>query len=67
MISVNKRLFYGSVFNDVRCLSTDSKPTNVLNGSTLTEIDTGKRFMFDGGSKQWHEQPSIANGNQVSF
>ena len=50
MIS-NKR-----VYHDVRCLSTDTKPTErVANGSMLTEIDTGKTFLFDAEKKQWNE------------
>lgn len=37
------------------CLSTDTKPTDVANGSILLEIDTSKLFMFDGDSKTWKE------------
>jgi hypothetical protein len=29
MISVNRRVLGGEVYNDVRCLSTDTKPTDV--------------------------------------
>ena len=32
------------------CLSTDEKPTDVANGSTMTETDTGDVYMFDGTS-----------------
>ena len=56
MISVNRRTLYGEVYNDVRCLSTDEKPTeNINNGSTLVEIDTGKRYIFDASSLAWNE------------
>ena len=40
---------------DVRCLSTDLKPPNATNGSTLIEMDTGKKYMFDGESVDWVE------------
>lgn len=62
MISANKRILYGSVYNDVRCLSTDEKPTDVLNGSVLTEIDTGKTYLFDAAGKAWHEMPTGGGG-----
>ena len=57
MISANKRILSGSVYNDVRCLSTDEKPTDVKNGSTLVEIDTGKGYLFDADSKAWKQIP----------
>lgn len=37
-------------------LSTDSKPTSFGNGSLFVEIDTGKTYLFDANSKEWHEQ-----------
>lgn len=55
MISVNRRVLYGEVYNDVRCLSTDEKPTeNIANGSTLVEIDTGAKYLFDAESGEWN-------------
>ena len=39
----------------VYCLSTDSKPTNVANGSTCIEINTGKAFLFNEGGSAWVE------------
>lgn len=53
MVSVNRRVLEGEVFNDVRCLSTDEKPLDVLNGSTLIEIDTGDTYMFDATTHEW--------------
>jgi hypothetical protein len=45
------------------CISTDEKPTvGVGNGSILTEIDTGKNFMFDAQNALWIEQPSGGSG-----
>jgi hypothetical protein len=38
-------------------LSTDTKPTDVKNGSTLVEIDTGKGYLFDADSKAWKQIP----------
>ena len=59
MISVNRQFEYGKVFNDIRCLSTDEKPTdNIRNGSILTEIDTGKTYMYDSDNGTWHEVQS---------
>ena len=55
MITVNRRRLSGQIFNDVRCLSTDQKPLDVKNGSSLIEIDTGKRYLFDAASATWHE------------
>lgn len=41
---------------DLRGLSTEDKPTtNIPNGSTYTEIDTGKLYMFDAEGQQWYE------------
>lgn len=55
MVSVNRRVLYGSVYHDVRCLSTDEKPTeDIANGSTLVEIDTGDRYLFDAGAREWN-------------
>ena len=47
-----------SAFNEpkeVYCLSTDSKPTNVPNGSILVEMDTSKIYTFDESGTQWNE------------
>ena len=37
------------------CLSTDEKPelSEESNGSVLLEIDTGKKYMYDGKEKEW--------------
>lgn len=58
MVSINRRTLYGEVFNDVRCLSTDTKPTEgVKNGSTLIEMDTGKGYLFDADGGTWRQIP----------
>ena len=37
--------------------STDTKPTeDILNGSVISEIDTGKTYKFDQDTKTWEEQ-----------
>lgn len=51
-----KTIFRG----EIRCLSTDTKPTvvdgkTIENGSQLIEIDTGKVFLFDATSETWNE------------
>ena len=43
---------------ELRGLSTDTKPTTILNGevengSAFIEIDTQNIFFFDGTSKEW--------------
>ena len=59
MVSINRRTLYGEVYNDVRCLSSDPTPTDGMrNGSTLTEIDTGKTYMYDSDNETWHEVQS---------
>ena len=36
-------------------LSTDTKPTNVNNGTCFVEMDTGKVYFFDAAGSQWLE------------
>lgn len=38
-----------------QCVSSDQKPTDVANGSTLLEMDTSKVYMFDADSSTWRE------------
>lgn len=41
---------------DYRGLSSDTKPTtNVPNGSTFIEMNTGNVFMFDKENTQWRQ------------
>ena len=40
---------------EYRGLSTDSKPTDAVNGSTFLEMDTGKVFIYDKQNAQWRE------------
>lgn len=37
------------------CLSTDTKPTGVPNGSRCLEMDTGKTFLYDEDGSTWRE------------
>lgn len=37
------------------CLSSDSKPSKVANGSILLEMDTAKMYMFDATNHTWRE------------
>lgn len=39
---------------DIRCLSTDTKPA-ATNGSTLVEIDTGNKYIYNGDSNSWSQ------------
>lgn len=39
---------------EVRCLSTDTKPTtNLATGATCVEVDTGNVYFFDSASGEW--------------
>ena len=42
------------LYKELAGLSTDTKPTDVANGSTFDEIDTGKTYMFDAEGGEWH-------------
>lgn len=56
MVSINRRFEFGEIYVDVRCLSTEEKPTSdIPNGSTCIEIDTGKIFMYDIDANEWRE------------
>ena len=35
------------------CLSTDTKPLDVANGSKLMEMDTATMYLFDEAAKTW--------------
>lgn len=43
------------IYKEGTCLSTDTKPVNVDNGSKLLEADTSKLFVFDLDNEQWRE------------
>ena len=45
----NKRKIEG------KCKSSDTKPTDIINGSSLFEIDTGKLYFFDEASNVWRD------------
>ena len=40
----------------VYCLSTDTKPTNVPNGSECIEMDTGAKYLYDADTSTWYAQ-----------
>ena len=37
------------------CLSSDTKPTGVANGSCLLEMDTGTLYYYDAEGEEWVE------------
>lgn len=66
MVTISEEKFTGSADRldeqglpirlvDGYCLSTDTKPLNWENGSTLLEMDTSKVFMFDYDNQLWRE------------
>lgn len=67
MITLNK---FGAAINqpthELYCLSTDTKPTDVPNGSALYEIDSGIIYVFDEENKEWYEAVSFGGGGGES-
>lgn len=45
----------GEIVNYVEgsCISTDTKPDDVANGSILLEMDTSTMYMFDENARTW--------------
>ena len=54
---VTLRPSYKSYLNEYFCISTDEKPVggDIKNGSTLREIDTRKKYMYDAEHQTWLE------------
>lgn len=73
MVTVLRHVIYNDFIHDVRCLSTDTKPTaNIKNGSTLIEMDTSKGYLYDAAGQTWREQEGgtvivIPSASGVSF
>lgn len=40
---------------EIYCLSTDTKPDDMPNGSICVEMDTGKLYLYDEEGTQWVE------------
>ena len=61
MVTFNKRYrpnTDGKIYCEGECLSTDTKPTtDIMNGSKLLEMDTGKLYAFDEDGEAWLELP----------
>lgn len=57
MLTVNEaRYMGGKKYVEGECLSYDVKPTeNIMNGSKLIEMDTGKVYLFDEANSVWWE------------
>lgn len=68
MLTLNK---FGAAINqpthELYCLSTDTKPTDVPNGSVLYEIDSGVIYVFDEENKEWYEAVSFGGGGGTAF
>jgi hypothetical protein len=50
-----------------RGLSTDTKPTDVANGSRFLEIDTGTVYYFDEENAEWYAVSSGGGGGGESY
>ena len=71
MVTLSK---YGAKYNRnilfLEGLSTDTKPTDefdglsIQNGSEYTEVDTGKKFLFDYDNATWYEVQTGGGGTQ---
>ena len=55
MITISKTLKSenGIEMVEILCLSTDTKPTDYLNGSLCLEMDTGDFYYLDGEDETW--------------
>ena len=42
-------------YGEGTCISADTKPTGMANGSSLIEMDTGKILMYDAENELWRE------------
>lgn len=52
---------------DIFCNSADTKPTDgLVNGSKLTEVDTGKTYLFDEANTEWVEYAEGGGGGGSS-
>ena len=67
--SVKVRDVDGTVRHRVKLkmLRSETKPTDVADGSVILEKDTGKRFEFDRGTLPWYEQPAGGGGSGDEF
>lgn len=41
------------------CLEADTKPEVAQNGDLLTEMDTGKTYMYDAENEEWGQFPPV--------
>lgn len=46
---------YYNKADDLVGLSTDTKPINVGNGTTIYMMDTGDKYMFNADGPTWHK------------
>lgn len=55
MVTINKKTVGDHYEYEVKCLSTDEKPSDLPNGTQLIEMNTGKVKMYDAENDQWLE------------
>jgi len=62
MVTFHKKTYVGydadgvlQLYCEGACLAADTKPTDaeIMNGSTMLEVDTGKTWYFDGENSTW--------------
>lgn len=66
IVSINGGEYSERAICHVRCLSTDPK-TAAPNGSTLVEMDTDKKYMYDAENKQWREVGALPTAEGSYF
>ena len=57
MVTANNNMLNG-VYTEpilIFCLSTDTKPTHVPNGSCAIEMDNSKIYFFDAENVEWRD------------
>lgn len=57
MLTVSKvnKIESGKELVEIICLSTDTKPTDYLNGSLCLEMDTGDFYGYDASNEEWQK------------
>lgn len=57
MLTVSKvnKIESGKELVEIICLSTDTKPTDYLNGSLCLEMDTGDFYGYDADNETWQK------------
>lgn len=61
-----KKAFEGKELVELACTSSDTKPTEFMNGSMCIEVDTGDIYIFDEENNDWNKIGSSSGGGDDS-